>query len=163
MKVQLLIVFALICLESIDAYCFGMNSCHDENAKKTYKDGDSWEIEKCTTCYCYVTKELQKICKVGKRSKSPEEVVLRSPFEISKRDERRCTEITEEEASELPKNAVTRYYVEQEFSSCCSRLFYPTGVHEECEKKLVIDKCMYEVVDKETGEQCKHPYGMVGK
>jgi len=159
MKVLLLIVVGFICLESIDAYCFAMNSCTDAKTNKSYKNGESWEYEPCTTCHCYVTRELQRTCRKSKRSKLPNEVVLKDPSEL-----KRCKKVGKKKASKLPENSVVRYYVESAYSSCCSRLVYPSGVHEECEKKLVIEKCMYKVVNKETGEDCEHqPSGMVGK
>merc|ERR1739842_278038 len=96
-------------------------------------------------CSCTISLDLIKTCYARRNKRG------------------RCRVISEEKAATIAPHRVYRYYSERQYASCCSRLFRPVGVHEDCVANLLKSECRYEVVDKITGEDCKHPYGMVGK
>merc|ERR1712183_1125732 len=141
-----------------DAQSMASMSCKDETTGIHYNDGDKWTQGTCMDCSCSQTKRLLKICHtmfLGYFTPD-QELILENTILP-------CKVIDEEKAATLPTRRVVRIYTKDEFASCCSRLFTPVGVHEDCVANLVEGECRYEVVNKETGADCEHPYGMVGK
>merc|ERR1719219_2120643 len=112
-------------------------------------------------CDCTISKDLVKTCYARKKGRRDRTVPSNYATAIKANRKGRCHVITEKRAASLPANRVFRYFTKREVSSCCSTLFKPVGLHEDCVANLIEGECRYEVVNKETGNECIHPYGIV--
>merc|ERR1712002_991446 len=147
--VTVVVVTMLGCLSGLShAQCMASSSCLDDKTGIHYGHGDTRTADTCMDCSCSVSKKLLKTCNSPILGAVTNEIAVKSSYAEAVASNKliRCTVVSESEAA-----------------SCCSRLFTPVGVHEDCVANLIKGECRYEVVDRATGEPCEHPFGMVGK
>merc|ERR1712032_1795737 len=138
------VVIACALFHTTSAQCMAKSTCLDEKSGIHYKNGQKWSSGTCMDCSCSTTKRLLKTCDSWMIGPITQTITVKQSEADDVESNRllRCKVITDEEAAGIHKFRVVNF-------------------HADCEAKFE-DECRYDVVDRETGEKCDHPFGMVG-